>query len=202
MRTKVAVGASAMAMTAVLLLSATSCAARDTVQAAKAIAAYLPVVTALANDAAAVAAALDAEDAPLIQQVNAKVQAELTELAKVSAAYVASPTADNWTRLGAVMDGLVNDADTGLLAAAGIKNAESQARAKVALAALDAAVHVLDGYLAAARTPQQTQAAVNARRVKLATVARAWSAADWQRADAPAKGQARELAALAEAEGY
>ncbi len=202
MRKKMVVGL-AMAMLAVALMSsAMSCAAGEAMQAAKSIAAYLPVVTALANDAAVVAEAIDADDASLIQQVNAKVQVELKELAQVSAAYVASPSTDNWMKLGAVVDQLVNDAYQGLLAAAGIKNAESQVRAKIALSALDAAVHVLDGYLAVARTPVQTQAAVAARKVKLQVVSVAWSVADWQRVNQREGGRGREAVALAQAQGY
>ncbi|MDR3765285.1 MAG: hypothetical protein P4M01_14450 [Acidobacteriota bacterium] len=200
MRKKVAVWGLAMGMA--LMLGAASCSAGDAVTAAQKISAYLPAVTALANDAALVAEAFDAADAALIQQVSTQVQTELTELSKVCAAYVAAPTSDNWAKLGTAMDELVNDADASLLAASGIKNAKSQAKAKLALSALDAAVHVLDGYLASARTTGQTQAALAARRVKLAEVTAEWNSADWQRANAQTNGCARELAVMAEAGGY
>ena len=79
------------------------------------------------------------------------------------------------------MDALVSDADQGLLAVLAIKNPASQAEAKAALSAVDAAVHVLDGYLLAARTPAEAQAAATQRTVSVQSVVRYWSPRDWQR---------------------
>ncbi len=73
----------------------------------------------------------------------------------------------------AVVDQMVNDADKGLLSALAIKDPKSQMEAKMALSALDAAIHVVDGYLAAAKTPAQAQASAAARTVKVQAVSRA-----------------------------
>jgi len=120
--------------------------------------------------------------------------------------------------LGAVVDALVSDADEGLLAALEIKNPASQAKAEVALSALDAAVHVVDGYLMAVRTPDELKAAAENRAaiqdtekleagksgaekpgtetqgaVKLRTVARYWNSKDWERVEQAFGARGEEL---------
>jgi hypothetical protein len=132
------------------------CSQVDAVKAASTIHAYLPTVMALANEVAAIAAGVDAAEATQIQSVSAKVQAELQELESASGAYAAGPTSSGWLKLSAVVDQLVSDADAGLMAALEIKNPASQAKAKIALSALDAAIHIVDGYLAEAQTAAAT----------------------------------------------
>jgi hypothetical protein len=159
------------------------CKQTDAVQAAATIHAYLPTVVALAQDAGTLVAGLEPAEAAEVSQVSAKVQAELAVLEQVSGAYAAAPSAEGWARLGAVVDQLVSDADTGLMAALAIKSEASQTKAKAALSALDAAVHVVEGYLASARGPVAAQAAVEKRPVRLAAVVRQWSASDWRRVE-------------------
>jgi hypothetical protein len=85
-----------------------------------------------------------------------------------------------------------------LLAALSIKDPASQAKAKLALSALDAAMHVVDGYLMAARTPVEAKAVAESRSanqaVKLQSVVRYWSATDWQRVELAFGGRGRDLA--------
>jgi uncharacterized protein YdbL (DUF1318 family) len=185
----------ALAMLAAIGVAAclTGCSQQDAVKAAETIHTYLPAVVALANDAAAIASGLDPAEAQTVQAVSTKVQAELQELETLSGAYVAAPSGDGWTKLEAVVDALVSDADQGLLAALAIKDPASQTKAKVALSALDAAVHVLDGYLLAARTPAETQAAAAQRTVKLQSVAQYWSPRDWQRVEVAFGAPGEEL---------
>ncbi len=171
------------------------CSQADAMKAASTIHAYLPVVTGLADDALAVAEGIDPAAAPTLQALSAKVQTDLQGLETVSGAYVAAPSSDGWASLGAAVDSLVNDADQGLLAALAIKDPASQAKAKAALSAVDAAVHVLDGYLMAARSPAQTQTAAAQRTVKLQSVARCWSGQDWQRVERASGGRGEELEA-------
>ncbi len=166
-----------------LIVCLASCSQLDAVQAAKTIHAYLPVVMGLAGDAAAIAGTLDPEAASAMGAVSTRVQTDLQELETVSGAYATAPSADGWASLGAAVDTLVKEADQGLLAALAIKDAASQAKAKAALSAVDAAVHVLDGYLMAARGPLQAQASGAQGRVKPPSVARYWSQADWQRVE-------------------
>ncbi len=170
------------------------CSQQDAVKAASAIHAYLPAVSALAEDALVMAEALDPSEASTLRAVSAKVQVELRELEAVSGAYVEAPSADGWSKLEAVVDRLVGDADEGLMAAVAIKNPESQMRAKVALSALDAAVHVVDGYVLGARSPQQAKVVVEQRTVKLQQMVRYWSAADRQ--------QVEEALGVGEAVGF
>ena len=160
-----------------------SCSQMDAVKAASTIHAYLPVVVGLAGDASAMAGALDPAAAPALRALSAKVETDLQALESVSGAYAAAPSADGWARLGAAMDGLVNEADQGLLAALAIRDPASQTKAKAALSALDAAVHILDGYLMAARTPAQAANAAAQRTVKLQSVVRYWGQADRQRVE-------------------
>jgi len=63
------------------------CSQADAVKAASTIHAYLPTVMGLADDMAAMAAALDPAESVQVQKVSTKVQAELQELEAVSGAY-------------------------------------------------------------------------------------------------------------------
>lgn len=153
----------ALAGAMALALCLAGCTQADTVKAANAIHAYLPSVMVLAQDAATVIEGVDPSEAAKVKSVSAQVQNDLTELETVSGAYASSPSSDEWVRLGAVVDALVSDSDQGLMAAAEIKNPESQAKVKMAMSALDAAVHAVDGYLLTARTPEEAQAAVAKR---------------------------------------
>jgi len=178
------------------------CSQVDAVKAANTIHSYLPVVMGLAADAAAVAETLDASAAPVLQAVSAKVQSDLQALEAVSGAYAASPSSDGWASLGAAVDSLVNESDQGLLAALAIKDPASQAKAKAALSALDAAVHVLDGYLQAARSPAQTQSAAAQRRVKVQSIARCWTPQDWRRVELAFGASGKELQAAEMSLGF
>ncbi len=178
------------------------CSQADAVKAASTIQAYLPVVAGLAGDAVVVAEAIDPAGAAGLQSLSAKVQTDLQELEAVSGAYASAPSADGWTKLGAVMDTLVNDADQGLLAALAIKDPVSQAKAKAALSAVDAAVHVLDGYLLAARSPAQTQTAAAQRTEKLQSIVRCWSGQDRERVERAFGRRGEELQAAATSLGF
>lgn len=180
------------------------CSQADAVQAAKTIHSYLPAVMGLVKNAEAIAGAIDPAEASAVQGLSARIQTELQELETVSGAYAAAPSADGWARMGAVVDALVSDADEGLLAALAIKNPASQARAKIALSAVDAAMHVVDGYLMSARTPEEAKAvaahralnngASTAGTVKLHSVVRYWSPEDWRRVEQAYGGRGEELA--------
>jgi hypothetical protein len=170
------------------------CSQNDAVKAATLIHAYLPAVMGLASDASAVLGGLDPAEAGAMQALSAKVQTELQELETVSGAYAAAPTSDGWSKMGAVVDSLVTDADQGLLASLAIKNPASQAKAKVALSALDAAMHVVDGYLMTARSPAEATAAASQRAVKLQSVVRYWSPQDVQRVEQAFGARAEDLA--------
>ncbi len=178
------------------------CSQADAVKAASTIHAYLPVVTGLAGDAVAVAEAIDPSAAAVLQALSAKVQTDLQELETVSGAYAAAPSSGGWASLGATMDALVNDADQGLLAALAIKDPASLAKAKAALSAVDAAVHVLDGYLLAARSPAQAQSSAAQRTVKLQSVTRCWSRQDRQRVERAFGGRGEELQAAEMSLGF
>jgi len=184
-----------------LALCASGCSQAEAVKAAKMIHTYVPAVMALANDAAAIAEALAPGDAAVVRVWNTRIQSDLQVLGEASGAYVAEPSGEGWARVGAAMDSLVANADRGLLAAMAIKNPESQTRAKAALSALNAAVHVLDGFLLTARTPTEVQAAAAARTVKLEQVSRYWSPRDWRRVDAAFAGRGETLAAAMRVRG-
>jgi hypothetical protein len=185
-----------------LAWASAGCSSADAVKAATEVHAYLPVVSGLAQDAMAIAAGLDPQNVQLIQQVSLKVQGDLAELESLSGAYVANPTADGWTRVLAVVDQMVNDSDNGLLSALAIKDPKSQMEAKVALSALDAAIHVLDGYLASAKTPAQVQASAAARAVKVSAVSRMWSERDRERVESALGKRVDVMVEAASEAGY
>lgn len=177
-----------------LALGAAGCSETDAVKAAKQIAAYTPTVEALVRDAVTLAEALDADSAATLEKVNTAVQADLQLVATASAAYAQAPSASGWTAVVQAVDTLVANTDSGLLEAEGIKSSESQLKAKAALAAVDAAVHVLDGYMQSAQPSSTTTSSATTselrwtperrtRRVKVEQVTRYWSAGDWRRVE-------------------
>lgn len=182
-----------VALAAMGLMCLAGCTQADAVKAASMISAYLPTVSGLVNDAVSIASGLDPAGATTMQAVNAKIQTDLAAVGTVSSAYAASPSGSAWTSLGAAVDALVTDADQGLLAVLAIKDPNSQAEAKAALSAVDAAVHVVDGYLLAARTPDEAQAAAAQRTVKVQAVVRYWSPQDCERVEQALGASSDEL---------
>ena len=178
------------------------CSQADAVQVARRIHAYLPMVIGLAQNAAAIVEAINPAEAGAVQQASAKVQTDLQILSQVSGAYAAAPSGDGWASLGAAVDALVVDADQGMMAALALKNPESQLRARAALSALDAAVHVVDGYLLSARTPAEAQASAAQRTVKVRSVMKCWRRQDRELVEEAFNARGEDLAAWETKRGF
>lgn len=174
---------------ALLPLSLTAgCTASQVDQVVQKISAYLPTAMALLQDALTIYAAVGAQPAQAQQSpavvALATVQTDLKALEKPLADYLAasskSAKATAWTNVEALVDTAAADADA-LMQIAAVKNQASQAAGVVAVTSLDAAVHVLDGYVASTQTPAQVQARMARRALKLRQVSRYWNPQDRQR---------------------
>jgi hypothetical protein len=163
----------------------TGCTATQVDDVVAKINAYLPTVIALVNEAITVYDAVGTSssdtDTVASNQVLDVVKDDLVSLQKPLADYLAATSKQSkqtaWLNVMALIDTAATDADK-LLAIAAVKNSDTQSRGVVVIAAIDAAVHILDGYVAATQTTQQVQATAAKRSIKLRQIARYWSPQD------------------------
>lgn len=163
----------------------TGCTANQVDDVVAKVNAYLPTAIALVNEAITIYSAVGTSssdtDTVASNQVLDTVRDDLVSLQKPLADYLASTTKQSklsaWQNVVALIDTAATDADK-LLAIAAVKNGDSQTRGMVVIASIDAAVHVLDGFVASTQTVQQVQATAARRSIKLRQIARYWSPQD------------------------
>jgi hypothetical protein len=151
------------------------------------ITAYLPTVTALLQDAITAYAAFGAGSTTASDPVAKGLNTAKTDLAILTSdatQYVAATSSADkttaWTNIQDAVDVLATNADSTLQLAA-VKNSNSNAAGVVVLASLDAAVHVLDGYVSSAQSTATVQAKMARRSVRLRNVARYWNPEEKQK---------------------
>lgn len=148
---------------------------------------YLPTALAILQDAITIYGAVGTPQTAGNPAASAlaTVQADLTAIQKPIQDYLAASAISGstkqtaWTNIQALVDTATKDADA-LMQIAAVKNPNSQAAGIVVISSLDAAVHVIDGYVSSAQTPAQVAAKAQARTVKLKAVVQYWSAGDKQ----------------------
>ncbi len=170
-------------------LTLTACTGSQVNQVVSEINAYLPTVVAIVNDALQIAAAVGTNPSASAAAVNPTVvnaltvvEADLKNLEPLVATYLAkasgsSTKATAWSNIQAIVDTAAADADN-LLELASVKNANSNAQAVVVISSLDAAVHILDGFVSSAQPVSAVQKKLAARTVKLSTLMKQWTPAD------------------------
>jgi hypothetical protein len=84
-----------------------------------------------------------------------------------------------WSNIKALVDTAVEDTDA-LLQTASVKNSNSRSAGVVVIASLDAAVHVIDGYVSSTESTSEVKAKASKRAIHLKAVAGYWSASDRQ----------------------
>lgn len=149
--------------------------------------AFLPTAVSLLNEALTIYAAVGStpQNAGQSQVYSALqiVETDLTALQKPLADYLAASASAQkqsaWTNVMAAVDTATTDADS-LLQIAAVKDPESSKNGAIIVASIDAAVHVLDGYVSSTLTPAQVQARASARRLKLQSLVTHWSSQDRQ----------------------
>lgn len=154
------------------------CTSADVQKAVSQVAAEMPAVESAVAAASALASVADPALAPVILPLNGIAQIALPQLQGLLQAYASNPTANTFANITTVIDSIVTNGDTALLAASKISNPESQQKATAILASLDALLHVIDGFISQAQTPAQVQAKVAARTLKLKQVSQYWSDSD------------------------
>lgn len=162
----------------VMMGTMTGCSNASVSKAVSLVASEMPAVESGVAAAAALVSAVDPALAPIVIPVNAIAQAALPQLQALLQQYAANPNASIFASIESVVDKIVTDGDTALLAASKISNPASQAKATAILASLDAMLHVLDGFISQVQTPAQVKAKTSARLVKLQQVSAYWSQND------------------------
>jgi len=164
-----------------VMATTTSCTSSQVTAVVQKIWSFLPTVESINSDVAAVVSVLDPKDAVLIEGVTAMVNNGLKELQTLTAAYTANPSESTWKNIVALVDSIVTNGDAALLQAAKISDPASQVKATTIIGALDAALHIIDGWVASTQTPAQASATAAARTTKLQSVVRYWSQQDKDR---------------------
>lgn len=157
------------------------CTQADVQKAVALIQAEIPTAVALLNDVLPVIIAFSGTEAQPVQANVNQIKNDLAELQTLCQSYASSGTADVYNSILKVIDDLVMNGDTALLAATHITNSESQQKASVILGALSATLHILDGYIQATQTTDQVRARAQSRQLKLSTVRAYWSDQDQKR---------------------
>ena len=147
---------------------------------------YLPTVLALLQDGITIYSAVGASSntASPAAAALATVQADVAALQQPIKDYLAASALSGtkttyWTNIQALVDTATKDADT-LMQIAAVKDPGSQAAGVVVISSLDAAIHVLDGYVSSAQTPAQVAAKAAARSIKVSSMVKYWSQGDKQ----------------------
>jgi hypothetical protein len=164
-----------------MVSTTTSCTSSQVTAVVQKISAFLPAVETFNSGVASVVAALEPQDAVLVLGVTTVVNNGMKELQSLTATYTASPNASTWQNIVALVDSLVTNGDAALLQASKISNPVSQVKATTVIGALDAVLHVIDGWVQSTQTPAQAAATAAARQVKLQSVVRYWSQQDKDR---------------------
>jgi hypothetical protein len=147
------------------------------------IANYIPAVKALVSVAGGLTDAIDPAAAIVVTPVVAVVTNGLTQMQTVCTTYTAanapsSTKVSAWQAIIQISDTMVQSTDAALLQAVAIKDTGSQAKAVAAIGGIDAALHIIDGWVSQAQPAAAVQTKTTARNIKLKDVAPYWDAAD------------------------
>lgn len=164
----------------------TGCTASQVNTVVSEINSYLPTAVSLLNEAITIYQAVATPDAKTASVTSAltTVQSDLTAIQTLLSDYLASTASSSakttaWTNIKTAIDTAVTDVDS-LLIIAAVKNSDTKATGLTVIAALDAAVHVIDGYVSSTQSPAEVNAKAAKRTVKLRQVSQYWSASDKQ----------------------
>jgi hypothetical protein len=114
---------------------------------------WAPVVSSDAASLLTAIAQFNSADAAVLQPIVTQIQNDVAPLQALCAAYLANPSAGVLAQITAAVNAANTSVSSALLAALGIKNANSLAIAKAALAGIATALVVLTTYLAATGQP-------------------------------------------------
>jgi hypothetical protein len=164
-------------------LTATGCSASTVNKVVSEIDAYLPTVVSLLNEALTIYSAVNTSstNSNSVSPALARVESDLTNLEKPLADYLSATSSASrttaWSNIEALVDTVVNDADT-LLSVAKVSDPTSKQTGTLVIATLNAAVHTIDAFVTSAQNKTEIQAKLAKRSMKIASVERMWSDAD------------------------
>jgi len=171
-----------MLVVMIAVIPVTGCTASQVDSVVSKISTYLPTVLSLLNEAITIYSAVGTSGSVAsVSSPLTVVQADLANLQKPLADYLAATSSSakttNWTNIEALVDTATTDADT-LLQIAAVKNTDTQATGVIIISSLDAAVHIIDGFVSSAQSTATVQTKLAKRTVKLKTVSQHWSPQD------------------------
>lgn len=149
------------------LIGTTGCNSMDAQKAAQLISGVLPSVLSAEQAVGALLVAVDPAVGIPLQAFQPLISAGVAELENLLRGYEANPSASAWASVVSTVDNLVNQGDQQLLAASQIKDVASQAKATGIIAAFDALLHVIDGYVQQTQSVAQVKKTMTARKVSM-----------------------------------
>jgi hypothetical protein len=168
-----------------MALSTSGCTASEVNSVVTKISSYMPTVISLVSEALTIyeAVGVSTTDTASVSASLTTINTDLAQLKTLASDYLAASSKASkttaWSNIEALVDTLTSDADT-VLTTASIKNSDSKAAGVVVLASLDAAIHILDGYVSSAQSTSTVNAKLARRVIKLRQVSALWSEQDRQ----------------------
>jgi hypothetical protein len=165
------------AVTAVLCLSTVTmttvgCTSAQVSQVVAEVSAQIPTAIALTNTIVSVVSLFSVTNGTTTASVVSPtlvttLTQDLNELQTLCNQYNATPNASIFTSITTLVDTIVTQGDSALLASSQITDPTSKAQATAVIGALDTILHVIDGYLQTAQSTAQVKATAARRQVKL-----------------------------------
>ena len=181
LRSSVIAATLAITMISVVILPTVGCNSADVQKAVALVQAELPTAIALVGDIAPIIIAFagpqGSASTPIQNTVNT-IQSDLAELQTLCASYTSSPSTNVYDQILSVVDNIVVQGDSGLLAALQIKDPGTQQKVTVLFGSLSAVLHIIDGYLQATQSAAQVKATAAKRTIKLNAIHAYWSPSD------------------------
>lgn len=162
----------AIALCACLLcVTTTGCTQKSIKQAVATIGADIPKVQPYITVAAGVAESLDPTASVIIIAANAAVQAGLSQISQLCAAYVAAPTDSTWQSIVAAVTSVVGANETALLNALKVVDEDSRAKAVSVIGAIQTTLLLIQTAVQAVQSQSQNAAMVAAQPMTVAQMA-------------------------------
>jgi hypothetical protein len=167
------------------MLTTSGCTASEVNSVVTKISSYTPTVISLVSEALTIyeAVGVSTTDTTSVSASLTTINTDLAQLKTLASDYLAASSKASkntaWSNIEALVDTLTSDADT-VLTTASIKNSDSRAAGVGVLASLDAAIHILDGYVSSAQSTSTVNAKLARRTIKLRQVSALWCEQDRQ----------------------
>jgi hypothetical protein len=175
MRSSIIGAVTAALCLSIVAFSTVGCTSAQVSQVVAEVEAQIPTAIALTNTVVSVVSLFNAAPGAstgvvISPAVGTLITTDLNELETLCKQYETTPSTSVYSSILTLVDSLVTQGDSALLAAANITDPTTKAQATAALGSLDTILHMIDGYLQTTQTSAQIQATVARRAIKLKQV--------------------------------